>query len=430
VLKYLDDSEESVDQSDNQGDTDESIRHMERFNRLIKATHAMSTIEEIEPLLKSIKKTTVELTQTEACCILLYDEESGMLTIVASTFSDNENLIGCSVPFTESIAGWVFDRGTPILNRDVDDGGERLGYADKLGDFEVRSILSVPLKVGDRAIGILELFNKTSKIGFVQGDILIASTIASQAAIAIEHVQQLNHVEQKYHHLLELNRLKDNFLDAAVYELNTSLKIILGCKTALRNKTKPQQLHVMLDNANRLRSLIDDSLNVRYITEKEPTLNMGFFSMREMITSILNEFQPLISAKLLKIKAQFVEGNDQVNIEGDHKKIYIVIANLLSNAVQITPVKGIILVALGRKEQTVFIRIADTGKGMSKKELANLFSDKAKTELQSNKPYPGLGVGLQIVKVLVEAHDGDIQVSSQEGKGTQFTILLPVSHSV
>jgi signal transduction histidine kinase len=398
------------------------------LERIADVSQILNSTLELSPLLEIITRVGTELTKTEACSILLYDEESDELRFMPATFAKGE---GIAVPIENSIAGLVFKEVKPVLIRDVKTDPRWNRQVDQVSDFDTRSILGVPLKIKNQVIGVMELLNKVGERGFTQEDIQIATTLAAQAAVAIENTRLVKDTQQAYEELAELDRLKSEFVNIASHELRTPLAVILGYASFLRDrvgKEESEQLEIVLSSAMKLRNLIDDMMNLRHVKDNDLQLQLSIFSMLELVKEVLLEFQTLIIAKSLRVKVQLHEGDDDpVNIEADRQKVYLIIANLISNAIKFTPENGFVLVSLGRRGGYIYLQIADTGIGISEEQHEKIFEDFYQVERTLSRRFEGIGLGLPIVKGMVEVHKGKITVESVEGRGSQFTVMLPLS---
>jgi len=434
MLKYLDNSDKNNYESIIE-QYKEKVAHLEYrvayLERIAKVSQTLNSTLELDALLKSITQVATGLTNTEACSLLLYDEDTGELKFIPATLSTvAEKLVGIPVPLEGSIAGWVFKKGRPMLIRSVQDDPRWNQQVDELSDFQTCSILGVPLIIKRQVIGVLELLNKRDEIGFTQDDIQIATTLASHVAVAIENARLWRDIQRAYKKLEEVEQLKTDFVNLASHELRTPLAVILGYVSFLQDEVSGhagEQLEMVLSSALKLRNLIDDMINLGHIKAQDVALDVEIFSMRELISDVVAEFDTLFAAKALRVKTRFSEGDDPVNIEADRQKIYLVVANLISNAVKFTPEGGAIFIELARKAQRIYIRIADTGIGIPKDRIGKIFEDFYQAEPSLTRRFDGLGIGLSIVKGLVESHNGTITVKSAEGKGSQFIVKLPIS---
>ncbi len=403
-------------------------RRIAYLERIVKVSQILNSTLSLEPLLRIIIQSATELTHTEACSIMLLDKRTGELHFSHSIGEGSEGLRDVTVPLDDSIAGWIVRKRKPLLIRDAKTDPRWHSQVDKTIDFDTRSILGVPLKVKDEIIGVMELLNKVGDQGFSQDDIQIANTLAAQAAIAIENARLLDELQRAYDDLAELDQLKSDFVSVASHELRTPLAVILGYASFLRDEVSGEageQLEIVLQSAMRLRSIIDDMVNLRHVDTGESQLERDVFSMTELISEVSNEFAQLARAKeqLLRIDLP----DDPLKIDADRQKIYLVLANLLSNAIKFTPDRGRVQVSAERKGEELWIAVMDTGIGISERDHNRIFDRFYQVEPSLTRRYEGMGLGLSIAKDMVELHSGRVWVESVAGKGSRFTIVLPVS---
>ena len=435
MLKYLDNPDQDDESRSGLPQSDEvPVEALEArityLERIIKVSEALNSTLELAPLLKVITEVGNDLAGTEGCSILLYDEATENLKFMPATFSGGE----IEVPIEGSIAGLIFRQARPILIRDVKSDPRWNRQVDQDNDFDTRSILGVPLKVKDQIIGVMELVNKIDEAGFGHDDIEIATALATQAAVAIENARLLDQVQQAYDDLSELDRLKSDFVSVASHELRTPLAVILGYASFLRDEVSEEgseQLDVVLSSAMKLRSLIDSMVNLRHVKNNDVQLDATIFSMRDLVVEVLLEFQTLIAAKSFKVKVRFLEGEDDpVDIEADRQKVYLVVANLVSNAIKFTPERGFLMLTLSRDIQNIYLQVADTGIGIPDGRTEKIFDDFYQVEASMTRRHEGMGLGLPIVKGMVDVHQGNIAVDSVEGRGSRFAVTLPISQGL
>jgi signal transduction histidine kinase len=403
-------------------------RRIGYLERIVKVSQILNSTLSLEPLLKIIIQSATELSHTEACSIMLLDKRTGELHFAHSVGEGAESLRNVTVPLENSIAGWIVRKGKPVLIRDAKTDPRWHSQVDKVIDFDTRSILGVPLKVKDQVIGVMELLNKIGEDGFNQDDIQIANTLAAQAAIAIENARLLDELQRAYDELAELDRLKSDFVSIASHELRTPLSVILGYASFLRDEFSGEtgeQLDIVLQSAMRLRSIIDDMVNLRHVETGEAQLERDIFSMQELVTEVAGEFAQLAMAKQQILHLDLPD--DPLKIDADRQKVYLSIANLLSNAVKFTPVGGRIQLSAQRRGEEMWIVVMDTGIGLSKRDYERIFNRFYQVEPSLTRRYEGMGLGLSIARSMVELHGGRIWVESVLGKGSRFTIVLPVS---
>jgi signal transduction histidine kinase len=403
-------------------------RRIAYLERIVKVSQIINSTLSLEPLLRIIIQSATELTHTEACSIMLLDKRTGELRFTHSVGEGSEGLRDMTVPLDNSIAGWIVRKRKPLLIRDAKTDPRWNSQVDKTIDFDTRSILGVPLKVKDEVIGVMELLNKIDEQGFVQDDIQIANTLAAQAAIAIENARLLDELQQAYDELAELDQLKSNFVSIASHELRTPLSVILGYASFLREEVSGEageQIDIVLQSAMRLRSIIDDMVNLRHVDTGQAQLERDIFSMTELISDVAGEFDQLAKAKQQILRVDLPE--DQLKIDADWQKIYLVLANLLSNAIKFTPPEGRVQISAQRKGEELWISVMDTGIGIPERDYERIFDSFYQVEPSLTRRYEGMGLGLSVAKSMVELHSGRMWVESVVGKGSRFTVVLPVS---
>jgi signal transduction histidine kinase len=403
-------------------------RRIAYLERIVKVSQILNSTLSLEPLLRIIIQSATELTHTEACSIMLLDKRTGELVFSQSTGEGSAGLRDVSVPLDDSIAGWIVRKGKPLLIRDAKTDPRWHSQVDKRIDFDTRSILGVPLKVKDQIVGVMELLNKIGDRGFTQDDIQIASTLAAQAAIAIENARLLDELQRAYDELAELDRLKSDFVSVASHELRTPLAVILGYASFLQEEVSGEageQLSVVLQSALHLRSIIDDMVNLRHVETGEVQLEREIFSMTELVREVTGEFDQLAKAKQQVVSLDLPD--DPLKIDADRQKLYLVLANLLSNAVKFTPSQGRVKVSAERRGEEMWIAVMDTGVGIPERDCERIFTRFYQVEPTLTRRYEGMGLGLSIAKSMVDLHEGRMWVDSIVGKGSRFTVVLPVS---
>lgn len=229
----------------------------------------------------------------------------------------------------------------------------------------------------------------------------------------------------------DASRLKDEFLANTSHELRTPLTAIVGWIRLLRSgqldeKTSEHAFEVIEQNAWSQTRIVEDMLDVsRIITGK---LNLSFlpFDLLPVIVAAIDAVHPAAEAKGIRILPQFESSSLIVN--GDASRLQQVAWNLLSNAVKFTPEGGQIEVALNKEDSYVRVTIADSGIGIEPEFLPHVFERFTQADRSTTRRYGGLGLGLAIVRHLVELHGGTVEAQNRgEQTGAIFTVSLPVS---
>lgn len=227
------------------------------------------------------------------------------------------------------------------------------------------------------------------------------------------------------------NRAKDDFLATLSHELRTPLNAILGwthiLSTHLDDRdTAVQAIEVIERNAVTQARLINDILEVSRIITGKLTLNLLPMEIAPVIEAAIDAARPAIDSKAIHLEVSLC--TDDCQILGDASRLQQVVANLLSNAVKFTPEGGRISVELARAGERVQLTVSDTGQGIDGDFLPFIFDRFSQSESASTRRYGGLGLGLAIVRHIVELHGGTVDAMSPgRGQGASFVISLPVT---
>jgi PAS domain S-box-containing protein len=227
----------------------------------------------------------------------------------------------------------------------------------------------------------------------------------------------------------ELTRAKDEFVALVSHELRSPLNAILGYAALLRHggldDRKVKQSAEVIERCGRAQAqLIDDLLDTARIISGKLSLDLGRVDPASLVEQAVQTLQPAADAKGISIETDLPCEIGQIT--GDPTRLQQVVWNLLSNAVKFTPQGGRVEARLERNDSSIRLTVSDTGKGISRDFLPYVFDRFRQADVSSAKRYGGLGLGLTLVKYLVEAHGGTIEASSRgEGQGATFTVTLP-----
>ena len=278
--------------------------------------------------------------------------------------------------------------------------------------------------------------------GFIVRD---ESGRAVRAVGAMEDISERRRAEAERAALLErerraradaeaANRAKDEFLAVVSHELRTPLAPILGFVEILREILREDQLdrsdvraalNTIERNARSLSHLIEDLLDVSRITSGKLSLEYALLHVNEIVTAVVDSARPSAAAKGVGLAVQLAAERDVV--AGDAARLTQVVANLLSNAIKFTPRGGDVVVDVARHGHRVVLRVRDTGKGITPELLPFVFERFRQGDTSDTRVHGGLGLGLAIVRHIVDMHGGAVTAESDgEGRGATFTVVLPL----
>ena len=226
------------------------------------------------------------------------------------------------------------------------------------------------------------------------------------------------------------NRLKSEFLSTLSHELRTPLTAIIGWTNLLIDGNvepdqRPKALETIARNARFQTQLIDDLLEVSRIVTGKLRLEFNPCELRPVIEAVVESLRPTAEAKAVRLEVLLEP--DVALISGDVDRLRQVIWNLLSNAVKFTPRNGYVRVKLERTESHVVIAVTDSGEGIKPDFLPHVFERFSQGDGSSTRAHGGLGLGLAIVRHLVELHGGEVRAESPgEGLGSTFVVMLPL----
>lgn len=226
------------------------------------------------------------------------------------------------------------------------------------------------------------------------------------------------------------SRVKDEFLATLSHELRTPLNAIMGwthllTRGKLDEETTARGLETIARNVAAQNQLISDLLDVSRIISGQLRFESGVVDLNPIIEAAIETVRPAADAKGIVLRLELEQGAGLVS--GDSMRLQQIVWNLLSNAVKFTPREGQITVRLKRDYSRVIMVVSDTGEGISAEFLPYIFDRFRQAESTSKRQHSGLGLGLAIVRHLVEAHGGTIRASSKGvGKGATFTVTFPI----
>jgi signal transduction histidine kinase len=232
--------------------------------------------------------------------------------------------------------------------------------------------------------------------------------------------------------LIDANRVKDEFLATLSHELRTPLNAILGWAHLLKSPTlRPGMLERALDaihrNARAQAQLVDDLLDISRVISGKLAIRRESVNLRAVISEAIDAVRPAFTAKAIRLRMEVATDAD-VLIDGDSDRLRQVVWNLLSNAAKFTPSGGEVDVAVRRAADAVEIVVRDSGMGISPEFLPYVFERFRQVDSAPSRKHGGLGLGLAIVRHLVQAHGGSVSAFSDGlGAGAHFIVRLPVN---
>jgi PAS domain S-box-containing protein len=228
------------------------------------------------------------------------------------------------------------------------------------------------------------------------------------------------------------NQLKSEFLANMSHELRTPLNAIIGFSQLLRDETpgklnqeQKQCLDDVLESSQHLLNLINEVLDLSKIESGRAELKLENVDLKELITPLTRVMRPILGQKKQELEVEIEAGLPQIRV--DKTKMGQVLRNLLANSPKFTPEEGKLWITAARADDWLHLSVIDNGAGIKKEDLERIFEPFCQLDYTPGNGKGGTGLGLAVVKEIVERHGGQIRVESEYGRGSRFTISLPLA---
>jgi PAS domain S-box-containing protein len=415
-------------------DITEPKRALERAAFLTEASAVLAGSLEYGTTLKAVANLAVP-TIADWCAVDILAEDDTLERVAAAhvdpaklelTRTIRARYEDANAPFSPR---YVVRTGTPALVKEISDDmivaaahgdAERLAMIRSLG---LRSYMVVPLMAHGRPLGALTFATAQSGRLYTEDDFRFAQELAFRVALAVENARA-------YQEARTANQLKDEFLATLSHELRTPLNAILGYTRLLQSgmigpEKQSQALVTVERNASALTQIVEDILDVSRIISGKIRLNIQPVDVSDVVKNAVETMTPAADAK--QIRVQTILDSGAGPISGDPDRLQQVVWNLVSNAVKFTPKQGIVQVRVERINSHVEIVVSDTGIGIAPDFLPHIFERFRQEDSGPTRAHGGIGLGLAIVRHLVELHGGTIHVASGgKDQGTTFRVRLPL----
>ncbi len=312
---------------------------------------------------------------------------------------------------------------SPVVISDLSQQAE-MNVLDLPLRVPARALLVVPLIHNGKIIGSISLRQVRQPRQWQKTEVELAQAVAAQAAIAVQQSRLYQTMREQAEKLLELDRQKTEFFQNVSHEFRTPLTLTIGpleASVAQQQDLPYEQSVIALRNSRRLLRLVNQLLDIQRLDagRMQPTFRpcdlLGF------IEQIVDSFRPYCEKKRIALLTHL---SDCPSVYLDLEKFDKVLYNLLSNAIKFTEAGGKIEVVLQSTPTACLIQVRDTGVGIREDQIPYLFDRFRQADGSASRSYEGSGLGLALVKELVELHGGSVTVESVYGQGTTFSIWL------
>jgi len=437
-----------------QKEKEELIRSLEtkveEFTILHQIVQTGTEMLELEQVLSNALERVMQLMAVDSGAILLTNEQKGNLSTVARGGVSTEFLKKLKkLPSSNNITGRLILSGMPLV---VEDTAKYPQLADSLLSEEgLQSIAAVPLRSSGLIIGTLIIASRNLR-SFNSGEIHLLNTIGEGLGPALKNAELYEVLRGKNRQLDEQNqelrsrqrklveksrevevasRLKSEFLANMSHELRTPLNVVIGFSELMLdqapgpvNKEQRECLADILSSGRHLLGLIDQVLDLSKIESGRTELRLAEVALPQVIESLKNTMLPILKPKRQILDISIEEGLPAVS--ADKAKLRQVFFNLLSNSSRFTPEGGRIEIKAVSNGTHCRVSVTDNGIGIKKEDQDRIFEPFCQLDSTPARGNNGTGLGLVVVKQIVEKHGGQVWVESEYGKGSRFSFTLPL----
>jgi len=411
--------------------TDELGQLVEELRALGEISQAVNSTLDLRTVLSTIVTKAAQLSGTEAGAIYVFDEQQREFHL-RSTYGMDQDLIDAlsrqHINLVETNVARAFAESEPVQIADLQEAEHndlneitlRAGY---------RARLLAPLVHGKEVVGLLVVRRRTPG-AFPQNTVDLMKTFAAQSALAIQNARLFHEIEDKGRELEIASKHKSQFLANMSHELRTPLNAILGYTELVLDSIYgdvPDKARGVLErvqtNGKHLLGLINDVLDLSKIEAGQLTLSLSDYSLANLVQGVYVAVEPLAAKKNLALTTKIAPSLPVGH--GDERRLSQVLLNLVGNAIKFTD-RGEVAIEASLANGSFNVAVRDSGPGIAAADQVKIFEEFQQVDNTLTKQKGGTGLGLAISKQIVEMHGGSIVVDSELGKGSTFTIKLPV----
>jgi len=408
-----------------------------------RASGILVSIIELEQLLRQLLATVVDAVKIERGAVFIRQKEQGLfLPVVSAGYRDADKLepFNPEHPLIKSLES----SARPLQKNDFEELEEFRHSREPLLAMMSASglVLTVPILYERRLIGLLGLGEKKSGAWYSSEDMELLQTLMMQTAVSIENARKVEELkkmvglEASYRELERMDKLKDNFLSMVSHDLRTPMTSIKGYAAILLEKLATldddrhkRYLSIIINESDRLTRLISDLLDLQRFEAGKMALSRQELDIVRLAKDAVDSFSGAAISRKQILEHSLPDR--PVMVRADRDRIFQALANLLSNATKFTPESGRILVSVGVVSEggknMVRVSVRDSGPGIAGEMQEKLFNKFQQVENAVKSKEQGSGLGLALVREIIEHHEGRAGVESEAGAGSNFFFTLPVA---
>jgi signal transduction histidine kinase/HAMP domain-containing protein len=433
---------------------------LQKQTLLEQLTDTLISTDELSIFSKKLLQVLIEQSHAKAGAIYVLDENKESFALQASVGLSLENYKEFDASSHHGIFGLSLMSGKM---EEIVPGSEHALVNMRYLEFDLlpKKILTIPIMTGQQVIALISLSSLDGFDDLILQTICDASELISARMISIlafnrirlftqklenqnqeieeqknelsrqsQELQEQNRsLEIQKNQLQELNKLKTSFLSNMSHELRTPLNSIIALSSVLGKRWESKMpmeeieyLGVIEKSGKHLLDLINDILNLSKLEAGKESVSISSLNLKDLVNEVFTSIKPQADQKNLIFKQEILE---DLLISSDISKLRHILQNLIGNAVKFTE-KGFVTVRAQQTNQTLCIQVEDSGIGIASKHLPYIFDEFRQADEKFSKKYEGTGLGLAIAKKYATLLQGNIRVESTLGKGSTFTLCLPL----
>ncbi len=410
--------------------TEELGRSVGELRALGEVSQAVNSTLDLQTVLSTIVAKAVQLSGTEAGAIYVFDGLQRTFHLRATYGMDRELIDALThrrIGLDDTNVAVALAQREPVQIADLEQAPSAVNEIILRAGF--RALLVAPLVRGEEIVGMLVVRRRTPG-AFPQNTVDLIKTFAAQSVLAIQNARLFHEIEDKGRQLEIASKHKSQFLANMSHELRTPLNAILGYTELILDSIygeAPEKMRSVLErvqtNGKHLLGLINDVLDLSKIEAGQLTLALSDYSLADLVQGVYVAVEPLATQKNLALTTNVASGLPVGR--GDERRLAQVLLNLVGNAIKFTET-GEVAIEASCANGSFSVAVRDSGPGIAAADQAKIFEEFQQVDNTPTRQKGGTGLGLAISKRIVELHGGRIVVDSELGKGSTFTIKLPV----
>lgn len=400
-------------------------RKLNESKMLYKIATIITSSLDIEEVSEKILKSLGKYFGISHAGILIVDEEDERTLNILADLEIDKKHRGRKIHIGPgSVTGMVAMTGEPRIIDDIDEEDDYLNIIN-----ETRSEIAVPLKIKGETIGVLNVESPELN-AFGEDELELLTTLSSIISIALNNAKLFKMRSSDLKEMERLSRIKSDFISTISHEMRTPLTTIIGYLDILKEQifdklTEFQKRYIVssIKETHKLSNMFDQILHISNLERSRIPVEKEWLSTERIISSVLEDVELRREEKDISINVE-IEKDCQM-VFTDEFSTYVIIKNLVDNAIKFNKEGGEIDIRINKIGDKAYIEVSDTGIGIKKEDQNRIFERFFQIEPDKMDKRSGIGLGLYIVKHLIEILNGRIKVSSRLRYGTTFTIELP-----